>query len=340
MTDQMKAAVVFEFGKPLVIEGADVPEVPDDGILVHVKACGVCRTDLHAARGDWPLKPTLPFIPGHEGVGHVFAVGKNAKNVKEGDRVGVSWLHTACGRCQYCLTGWETLCAAQQDTGYSVNGAFAEFVLADPAYVAHLPDDLQFEAAAPILGAGLTAYKGLKETKTKPGDTVVISGIGGLGHLAVQYGKAMGLHIIAIDISEDKLRLAEELGADMTYNTLEEDVVGNIRHQIGGADGVLVTADCRSAVHQAVDMLRKGGTMSLVGLPSGSLELDIFDIVLNRKTVRGSIVGTRMDLIEALELANEGLVAARITTDQLENINAVFDRMQAGRITGRTVLTM
>ncbi len=340
MTDQMTAAIVFEFGKPLVIEGADIPEVPDDGVLVHVKACGVCRTDLHAARGDWPLKPTLPFIPGHEGVGYVVATGKNVKDVKEGDRVGVSWLHTACGRCRYCLTGWETLCAAQQNTGYSVNGAFAEFALADPAYVAHLPDDMQFEAAAPILGAGLTAYKGLKETKTKPGDTVVISGIGGLGHLAVQYGKAMGLHIIAIDIWEDKLRLAEELGADMTFNTLEEDAVSHIRHQIGGADGVLVTADCRSAVHQALGMLRKGGTMSLVSLPPGSIELDIFDIVQNRKTVRGSIVGTRMDLIEALELANEGLVAARITTDQLENINAVFDRMEAGETTGRTVLTM
>lgn len=340
MTDQMKAAIVFEFGNPLVIEGADVPEVPDNGILVQVKACGVCRSDLHAARGDWPLKPTLPFIPGHEGVGYVAAAGKYVRDVKEGDRVGVSWLHTACGRCRYCLTGWETLCAAQQNTGYSVNGAFAEFVLADPAYVAHLPDDLEFEAAAPILGAGLTAYKGLKETETKPGDSVVVSGIGGLGHLAVQYGKAMGLHIIAIDISEDKLRLAEELGANMTFNTLEEDAVSNIRHQIGGADGVIVTADCRSAVHQAVGMLRKGGTMSLVGLPPGSLELDIFDIVLNRKTVRGSIVGTRMDLIEALELANEGLVAARTTTDELENINAVFDRMQAGQIAGRTVLTM
>ena len=340
MTDQMKAAIVFEFGKPLVIEGANIPEVPDDGILVQVQACGVCRTDLHAARGDWPLKATLPFVPGHEGVGHVAAAGKNVKNVKEGDRVGVSWLHTACGRCQYCLAGWETLCAAQLNTGYSVNGAFAEFALADPAYVAHLPDDMQFEAAAPILGAGLTAYKGLKETETKPGDTVVISGVGGVGHLAVQYGKAMGLHIIAIDIWEDKLRLAEELGADMTFNTLEEDAVNNIRHQIGGADGVLVTADCRSAVHQAIGMLRRGGTMTIVGLPPGALELDIFDMVVNRKTVRGSIIGTRMDLIEALDLASEGLVAARTTTDELENINAVFDRMQAGQIAGRTVLTM
>ena len=193
MAKTMKAAVVHEFKQPLAIEEVPVPEVGPGQILVKIEASGVCHTDLHAADGDWPVKPTPPFIPGHEGVGTVAAVGAGVTAVKEGDRVGVPWLHTACGHCKYCLSGWETLCDAQKNTGYSVNGGFAEYVLADPNYVGHLPDGLGFEMAAPILCAGVTVYKGLKETDTKPGDTVVISGIGGLGHVAVQYAKAMGL---------------------------------------------------------------------------------------------------------------------------------------------------
>ena len=212
MVETMKAAVVHEYGKPLAIEEVPVPEVRPGRILVKVEACGVCHTDLHAAEGDWPVKPPLPFIPGHEGAGTVAKVGPGVTSVKEGDRVGVPWLHTACGHCEYCMTGWETLCDGQQNTGYSVNGGFAEYVLADPDYVGHLPDGLDFAAAAPVLCAGITVYKGLKMTDTKPGDWVVVSGIGGLGHMAVQYAKAMGLHVIAVDISPEKLDLARSLG--------------------------------------------------------------------------------------------------------------------------------
>lgn len=280
------------------------------------------------------------FIPGHEGVGHVAAVGKDVKSVKEGDRVGVPWLHSACGHCRYCLTGWETLCLEQQNTGYSVNGGFAEYVLADPDYVGLLPDALAFAPAAPVLCAGVTVYKGLKETDTKPGDTVVISGIGGLGHLAVQYAKAMGRHVIAVDVADDKLRLAREMGADAVINAREADPVAEVHSATGGADGVLVTAVSPTAFGQAVGMLRRGGTMSLVGLPPGSFDLDIFDTVLNRKTIRGSIVGTRMDLIEALAFAGDGKVSVRYSTAKLDDVNAVFDRMRAGGIDGRVVLEL
>ena len=162
----MKAAVVRAYGEPLSLEEVPVPEVPPGQILVKVAACGVCHTDLHAADGDWPVKPPLPFIPGHEGAGHVAAVGAGVRGIREGDRVGVPWLHTACGHCEHCLTGWETLCDGQQMTGYTVNGGFAEYVLADPAYVGQLPDGLSFESLAPILCAGVTAYKGLKTWKT------------------------------------------------------------------------------------------------------------------------------------------------------------------------------
>ena len=149
------------------------------------------------------MKPKLPFVPGHEGVGHVAAVGSDVTLLKEGDRVGVPWLHSACGTCEYCLTGWETLCQQQQNTGYSVDGGFADYVLAPAAYVGHIPDSLDFAEAAPILCAGPTRYKGLKETDTKPGDWVVIVGVGGLGHVAVQYARAMGLHV-ALSMSPTK----------------------------------------------------------------------------------------------------------------------------------------
>ena len=340
MAEKMKAAVVHEFQKPLVIEEVDIPDVPPGQVLVKVVACGVCHTDLHAAEGDWPVKPVLPFIPGHEGVGYVAKVGAGVTMVKEGDRIGVPWLHTACGHCEYCITGWETLCESQQTTGYTVNGGYADYVLADPAYIGRLPENLEFAPAAPILCAGVTVYKGLKALDCKPGDWVAISGIGGLGHMAVQYAKAMGFHVIAVDIADDKLSFASSLGADMIVNAVKEDPVAVVQSAIRGAHGVLVTAVSRPAFAQALGMLHKRGTMSLVGLPPGSFDLPIFDVVLNAKTVRGSIVGTRKDLEEALMFAGEGKVKAHYSTDRLENINQIFNTMKVGQITGRIVMEM
>lgn len=340
MPKMMKAAVVREFGAPLIIEEIGRPEVTAGKVLVKVEACGVCHTDLHAVEGDWPVKPTLPFIPGHEGVGIVCEVGAGVSAVKEGDRVGVPWLFSACGHCRYCLSGWETLCEKQVNAGYSVNGSFAEYVLADPEYVGHIPEGLDSAAVAPILCAGLTVYKGLKETDTKPGDTVVISGIGGLGHLAVQYAKAMGLTVIAVDVLDEKLSLATSMGADMIINAANQNPIDVVQKAIGGADGVLVTAVSTSAFTQGVGMLARHGTMALVGLPPGNFDLNIFDTVLNRKTIRGSIVGTRIDLIESLQFAEKGHVNTHYTTDSMENINVIFDNMRAGKIDGRVVMVM
>src|SRR5215469_3820895 len=336
----MQAAVVREFGQPLSVEEVEIPEVAEDRVLVKVVACGVCHTDLHAAEGDWPIKPSLPFIPGHEGVGYVTKLGRGVRHVKEGDRVGVPWLHTACGYCEYCITGWETLCDRQQTTGYSVNGSYADYVLADPDYVGKLPDDLEFAAAAPVLCAGVTVYKGLKMLDCKPGDWVAVSGIGGLGHMAVQYAKAIGFQVIAIDVADDKLSLASRLGADMIINAATQDAVSQIQSSIPGAQGVLVTAASRAAFDQGIGMLHKRGTMSLVGLPPGTFELPIFDVVLNAKTVRGSIVGTRKDLQESLAFAAAGKVTSHFSTDRLDNINEILGAMKAGRIDGRVVLQM
>ena len=338
MAKMMKAAIVKELGQPLVIDEAPVPEPGPGQIQVAIQASGVCHTDLHAAEGDWPVKPQPHFIPGHEGVGFVSGVGAGVTHVKEGDRVGVPWLYSACGHCEHCMGGWETLCEGQQNTGYSVNGGFAEYVVADPDYVGHLPSTVSFTELAPVLCAGVTVYKGLKVTDTKPGDWVVISGIGGLGHMAVQYAKAMGLNVAAVDIDDAKLDLATRLGATAVVNAKKEDPAAFIKKEIGGAHGVLVTAVSSIAFEQALGMVRRGGTIALNGLPPGSFPLPIFDMVLNGVTVRGSIVGTRLDLQESLQFAGDGKVQATISLDTVDNINDIFARMHRGEIEGRVVL--
>lgn len=340
MAKTMKAAVVREFGKPLTIEEVPLPTPQAGQVLVKIATTGVCHTDLHAAEGDWPVKPKPPFIPGHEGVGHVAAVGAGVTYVKEGDLVGVPWLYSACGHCEHCFGGWETLCEKQENTGYSVNGSFAEYCVADPNYVGRIPDNVDLVEIAPVLCAGVTVYKGLKMTAAKPGQWVVVSGIGGLGHMAVQYAKAMGLHVAAVDVDDAKLALARRLGAAVTVNARTTDPAPYLKKEIGGAHGVLVTAVSPKAFEQALGMVRRGGTVALNGLPPGSFPLPIFDMVLGGITVRGSIVGTRLDLQEALDFAGQGLVRATVAADTLDNINSVFERMRKGQIEGRVVLDL
>lgn len=338
MQKTMKAAVVEKFRAPLAIKELPIP-VPGAGqALVEIVTSGVCHTDLHAADGDWPVKPSLPFIPGHEGAGFVAALGPGVKHLKEGDRVGIAWLHSACGYCEFCLSGWETLCHAQQNSGYSVNGSFAQYALAQADYLGRIPDNLSFTEAAPILCAGVTTYKGLKETEARPGEWVVISGVGGLGHVAIQYAKAMGLHVAAVDLGAEKLQLARELGAEIAIDASHEDPAHVVQKRIGGARGVLVTAVSPVAFKQGVGMLRRGGTCVLNGLPPGDFPVSIFDLVLNRYTLRGSIVGTRKDLEEALAFAADGKVKATIESQPLDSINDVFHRLKHGKVNGRVVL--
>lgn len=337
--DMMKAAVAKSFGAPLVIEDVPKPRPGPGEVLVKIEATGVCHTDLHAIDGDWPVKPIMPLIPGHEGVGYVAALGAGVTDLKEGDAVGIPWLHDACGRCEYCQTGWETLCEGQHNSGYGVNGTYAEYAIGNAAYVGHLPPDPDFAALAPILCAGVTTYKGLKETEAKPGEWVVISGIGGLGHVAVQYAKAMGLHVVALDVAEDKLALARKLGADVTANAATEDAVAKIITATGGgAHGVLVTAVSPAAFSQAIACTRRRGTVALVGLPPGEFPTPIFDVVLKRITLRGSIVGSRRDMAEALSFAAEGKVRTTVTVKPLSEVNEALDQLRHGKVDGRIVL--
>ena len=334
----MQAAVVEKFREPLVVREVPVPTPGPGQVLVEIIASGVCHTDLHAADGDWPVKPTLPFTPGHEGAGSVVALGAGVTHLKLGDRVGIAWLHSACGHCKFCLSGWETLCLDQKNSGYSVDGSFAQYALAQADYVGRIPENLSFVDAAPILCAGVTTYKGLKETEARPGEWVVISGVGGLGHVAIQYARAMGLRVAAVDLGPEKMALARTLGAEIVVDAKTQDPAAEIQKQIGGAQGVLVTAVSTIAFKQAMGMLRRGGTCVLNGLPPGEFPISIFDVVLNRYTIRGSIVGTRIDLEEALTFAAAGKVKATIQTQPLGSINDVFARLKSGQVNGRVVL--
>ena len=334
----MKAAVVHAFGKDLAIDDVPMPAPGPGQALVKLITSGVCHTDLHAVEGDWPVKPNPPFIPGHEGVGTVVALGEGVTNLTVGQLVGNAWLFSACGDCQYCRTGWETLCEQQQNAGYSVDGSFGQYMLVDARFAAVIPEGADLVEVAPILCAGVTVYKGLKMTEARPGQWVVISGIGGLGHIAVQYARAMGLRVAAVDIADDKLALAKKHGAELLVNAAHEDPIGLVQRVTGGAHGVLVTAVHPSAFGQAIHMSRRGGTIVFNGLPAGDFPASIFEIVLKGLTVRGSIVGTRQDLAEALEFYAKGQIHPTVSTRDLGEINAVFDEMKHGKIDGRVVI--
>ena len=335
MDKTMKAAVARAFGKPLAIEEVAVPRPGAGELLVKIEACGVCHTDLHAVEGDWPVKPNPPFIPGHEGVGHVVAVGAGVTHVKEGDRVGIPWLYSACGHCEHCLGGWETLCEQQQNAGYSVNGGFAEYAgrgrLRGAAARQHR---LRGHRARAVRRRH--RVQGPEDDRHAPGQ--LGGDLGGLGHMAVQYARAMGLNVAAVDIDDAKLELARKLGAEVAVNARTTDPAAYLKREIGGAHGALITAVSPKAFEQALGMVRRGGTVALNGLPPGDFPLSIFDMVLNGVTVRGSIVGSRLDLQESLQFAAEGKVRATVATERLENINHVFDRMRSGQIEGRVVL--
>jgi alcohol dehydrogenase, propanol-preferring len=333
----MKAAVVTGFGEPLELQDRPMPEPGPFEVLVRMEASGLCHTDIHAWRGDWPVKPTPPFVPGHEGVGIVERVGEQVTRVAEGDRVAIPWLGYACGHCEYCVTGWETLCEEQRNSGYGIDGAYAEYAVADSRYVGPVPEGIDPREAAPLTCAGVTTYKAVKVAGTRPSDLAVVVGVGGLGHLALQYAKAAGATVAAVDLVDAKLELARELGADITINAREEDPV-EVLQSHGGADQAIVTAVSPRAFEQAFEGLRRGGTMSLVGLPAeNAMTLPIFQTVLRGITVKGSIVGTRVDLQEVFELHRSGHTRVVYETRELDSVNEDFAAIEAGDVTARLV---
>jgi alcohol dehydrogenase, propanol-preferring len=334
----MRAAVVRQFGEPLVIEDRPIPEPGPGQITVQMQASGLCHTDIHAANGDWPVTPTPPFVPGHEGVGTVYAIGAGVTSASIGDTVAVPWLGSACGQCRHCLTGWETLCLKQQNTGYSVDGCYAEYFLAEAAFAAKVPAGVNIFDAAPLTCAGVTTYKAVKVGSVRPADLVAISGIGGLGHLALQYAKIAGGTVAAIDITDEKLQLAKELGADYVIDARAEDPAAALQ-ALGGADVAIGLAVDDKSFATAYGGLRRGGRLVLVALPAaGSLRIPVFDTVLNGTSVIGSIVGTRADLSDVFALHALGRTKVIYETRDLGSVNASIDDVLHGRARARIVL--
>ncbi len=336
----MKAAIVQAFDKPLRIEEVLTPTPEAGQVIVQIEASGLCHTDIHAAHGDWPVKPALPFIPGHEGVGIVTETGAGVTRVKAGDRVAIPWLGRACGTCEYCTSGWETLCEQQLNTGYSIDGSYAEYARAYADYVGSVPPGLDPFAAAPLTCAGVTTYKAVKISGARSSDLVAIFGVGGLGHMAIQYAKIAGSTVVAVDLLDDKLAMAREVGADYVVNAVYQDPVEEIK-KLGGADQAIALAVTPKAFEQAFRSLRRKGTLVFVALPADNhVQLPIFETVLNGITVVGSIVGTRVDLAEVFELHAAGRTHVLYEKRRLQDVNQAMEDVEKGRVTARCVFDM
>ena len=334
----MRASVVTAFDRPMEITERPVPEAGPGEILVRIEASGLCHTDIHAARGEWPVKPTPPFVPGHEGVGLVEQVGPGVTEHAVGDRVALPWLGWACGTCSYCVTGWETLCESQRNTGYSIDGAHAEYAVAAARYAVRVPDGVDPFEAAPLTCAGVTTYKAVKVAGVRPGERVAIFGIGGLGHLAQQYAQIFGAETVAVDVTAEKLDLATSLGAAHTVDAATTDPVERIT-ALGGVDVAIVLAASPRVIEQAHRSLRRGGRLVLVSLPAdNAITLPVFETVLKGIRVLGSIVGTRADLAEVFALHAAGRTRVVYQTRKLDEINDAVDDVLAGRVAARLVL--
>jgi propanol-preferring alcohol dehydrogenase len=332
----MRAAVVAEIHRPLELVDLPVPEPGPGQVVIRVEACGVCHSDLHIAEGGFPGAASR-VVPGHEVVGLVSRLGPGVADLAVGDRVGVAWLHSACGTCELCREGLENLCRAQQVTGLTVNGGFAEQMRASASHAIRVPASLDPAEAAPLFCAGATVYRGLRQARVQPGQRVAVFGVGGLGHLAIQVARALGARVLAADVSPEKLELARSLGAEQVFDAGQPGAAKEIR-RLGGAHAAIVTSAARAAYDVAFRSLRPTGTLVVVGLPSEPLAFPALSLVSAEARIVGSAVGTRQDQREVLDLAAGGQIRCQVEVEPLEHINSIFDRMRAGRIRGRVVV--
>lgn len=336
----MNAAVLHEFNTPLVIEDIPRPEPASDEVLIEIEACGVCHSDLHVAGGDWKQFAGIvkrPLVLGHEVVGRVVEKGSAATELQIGDRVGVPWIHWTCGSCDPCREGNENLCTKQKITGVTVDGGFAELIKAPASHAVRIPPNVPSIEAAPVLCAGLTAYRALQHASILPGQRVAVFGVGGLGHLAVQIGRDMGAEVIAVDIAEEKLALATSLGATTALNAKTSDTVRELRKR-GGVHVALVTSASKAAYDTAFRCLRPAGTLLAVGLPAENICFPPIMMAAGEVRIRASAVGTRKELREVLALADASRLRCQVATRSLHEVNHVLEELRAGRVTGRLVL--
>ena len=334
----MKAAVVAQ-GQRVNVTEKTLRPLKHGEALLKMQCCGVCHTDLHVKNGDFGDKTGV--ILGHEGIGIVQEVGPGVTSLKPGDRASVAWFFQGCGHCEYCNSGNETLCRNVKNSGYTVDGAMAEECIVVADYSVKVPDGLDSAAASSVTCAGVTTYKAVKVSNIRPGQWIAIYGLGGLGNLALQYAKnVFNARVIAVDINDDQLQFAREMGADLVINSRNEDAAKVIQEKVGGAHAAVVTAVAKVAFNSAVDALRAGGRLVAVGLPPEAMSLSIPRLVLDGIEVVGSLVGTRQDLVEAFEFAAQGKVVPKVTLRPIEDINQIFDEMQQGKIKGRMVIDL
>ena len=337
----MRAAVLHEFKKPLAIEDVPRPVPETNEILIRVEACGVCHSDLHVADGDWPqFTPItkIPLILGHEIAGHVVEIGRPVDELKIGDRVGLPWIYWTCGECEFCRDGNENLCTKQKITGVTVDGGFAEYVKAPASHVVKIPDGLSAVEAAPLFCAGVTVLRAMKQARISPGQRVAIFGIGGLGHLAVQIGREMGAEITAVDTADEKLQLAESLGAARGFNAKSRNVVKEFR-AAGGVHVALVTSAAKAAYDAAFACVRPTGMLLAVGLPPEDICFPPIMMAAKEVRIQASAVGTRQDLREVLTMASKGRIRCRVAARPLPEANLVMDQLRQGQASGRIVLS-
>jgi propanol-preferring alcohol dehydrogenase len=336
----MKAAILREFKQPLTIEDVTTPEPGPDEVLIKIEASGVCHSDLHIAEGDWPQLAAFvkrPLVLGHEAVGRVVKRGSEVKHLEVDDRVGVPWIYWSCGECEICREGNENLCPSQVVTGGTVDGGFAEFMKAKASHAAKVPASLGPEEAAPLFCAGVTVFRALKKANIVGGQRVAIFGVGGLGHLAVQIAAAFGAEVWAIDVDENKLEFARQLGAHHTLNAANSEVVKELR-KAGRVHTAVVTSAAKAAYDSAFSSVRQAGSLVVVGLPPEPLTFPAVMMAATEIKIIASSVGTRQDLRQVLDMAASGKLRCHTETRRLDQVNYVLEDMRKGRITGRVVL--
>lgn len=333
----MKAAVLREFGaienSPLEIIEVDRPAPGQGEILIRVLACGVCRSNLHMVEGDWaPAMPAFtPIIPGHEVVGEVVELGEDVTEVALGDRVGVQPIYSTCLTCEFCVSGREQLCQSKVITGETINGGYAEYMRADARFAYVLPDGLDPVAAAPLFCPGITAIGSVSKLGLRPGQKVAVFGVGGVGHLVLQLALLTGAEVFAVSRSQHNLDLAAELGA-IPIDSSSGDVKAQFQTR-GRMDGAVVFAPSDTAIHTAISVTKPGGTIVMgVAGDVGNMHFSF------EKNVVGSILGTRQQMREVLELAAAGKIRAECETFPLDEANQALQKLKAGEIRGRGVL--
>ena len=319
---------------PVAVKELDIPEPAPGHVLLKMEACGICHSDLFVAGLERP--PLLPLVLGHEGIGRVEKLGAGVSSLAPGDRAGITFLASTCGACEWCMTGRERFCPRQVNSGYTAPGALAGYTSVAAQHLMRVPDTLTAAEAAPLCCAGWTAYHAVHETGLAPGATVAVFGMGGLGHLAVQYARQARLRVAAVDVAEQKLALARDAGAEIT--ALAENAGRTLQKEHGGMDAAVVLTASTAAIGQALRSLKRCGTLVLVGLAHDTFDLPVIDTVLKGITIRGSFLGTRHDLEEVFRLAASGAVRPHIEKHALDEAPSLLEKMHRGELVGRAVI--